>query len=86
MRVVILYAAVLLALTSPTFAQQAIDPAFLQRALDSIANQRNSAQNTAAAQEARAIGAELRVTSLTDELAKAQARIKELEAPTEPKE
>lgn len=49
------------------------DPAFLQRALGSIQSQRNQALDAAAACEARVVG-------LTEDLAKAQARIKELEA------
>lgn len=66
-------------LTSPAFAQlqQGPDPAFMQRALDSIAAQRNNALNAAAVAEARVAG-------LTEELAKATARIKELEPKPEP--
>jgi hypothetical protein len=62
---------VVLLLPSATLAQQA-DPAFLQRAVSVLQTQRNEALNAAAAQQARADG-------LADDLAKAQARIKELE-------
>lgn len=57
-------------LASPAFAQQQPDPAFLQRALAAMQAQRNQAQDIAAEREAQ----------LAVELAKAQARIKELEA------
>ena len=61
------------ALLSPSAAAaQQADPAFLQRAVSVLQTQRNEASNAAAAQQARADG-------LADELAKAQARIKELE-------
>jgi hypothetical protein len=62
----------ILALASAASAQQAPDPAFLQRAVTAIQTQRNQALDVAAAQQARADG-------LADDLAKAQARIKELE-------
>lgn len=65
--------ALLLALlASPAFAQQQPDPALLQKVIGSMQAQRNQAQDTAAVAEARA-------AMLSDELAKAQARIKELE-------
>jgi hypothetical protein len=60
-----------LLLPSAALAQQA-DPAFLQRAVGVLQTQRNDAFNAAAAQQVRADG-------LADDLAKAQARIKELE-------
>lgn len=64
----------------PAFAQQAPDPAFLQRALGAVEQQRNQALNSQAVAEARAAG-------LSDDLAKAQARIKEMETKSEkPKE
>lgn len=65
---------------TPAFAQQAPDPAFLQRALAAVEQQRNQALNSQAVAEARAAG-------LTDDLAKANARIKEMETKIEkPKE
>lgn len=68
---------VLMLLTAtPAFAQQP-DPAFLQRAAAALQTQRNAALDQAAAQQARADG-------LQDALAKAQARIKELEAEKAP--
>lgn len=57
---------------SPAFAEQQPDPAFLQRAITALQAQRNAALDQAAAHQARADG-------LADELAKAQAKIKELE-------
>lgn len=57
---------------TPVFAQQAPDPAFLQRALSALQAQRNAALDAQAVVEARAAG-------LTDDLARAQARIKEIE-------
>lgn len=53
-------------------APPAVDPALLQRALNVLQAQRNQAMDSAAIAEARAAG-------LTDDLAKANARIKELE-------
>lgn len=61
-----------LLLASPAFAQQAPDPAFLQRALTALQTQRNVAMDSAAVAEAK-------LAAMADELAKAQARIKELE-------
>lgn len=66
-------------LATPAFAQQQADPAMLQRALSAIQIQRNQAFDLAASWEARANG-------LAEELAKAQARIKELESKPETKE
>lgn len=67
-------------LATPAFAQQPPDPAFLQRALASIEQQRNQALNAQ-------VVAEARIAALSDELAKANARIKELEPKVEkPKE
>lgn len=57
--------------TGPALAQQA-DPAFLQRAITAIQAQRNLALDAQAVAEAR-------VAMQTEELTKAQARIKELE-------
>lgn len=61
----------LLALTTPAFAQQP-DSIFLQKAITAVQTQRNLAMDTAAVAEAK-------VAQLTEDLAKAQARIKELE-------
>lgn len=66
-------------LAVPAFAQQQVDPAMLQRALGAVQVQRNQAFDLAASWEARANG-------LAEELAKAQARIKELEPKPETKE
>lgn len=66
----IMIAAVLLA--SPAFAQQQPDPRFMQRAIAALQSQRNQALDAAA-------GAEARAAELADDLARAQARIKELE-------
>ena len=63
-----------LSLAAPAFAQQQPDPAFLQRALGSMQAQRNQAMDALAVSEAKSAG-------LADDLAKAQARIKELEKP-----
>lgn len=60
---------VALLLSTPALAQQQHDPMFLQRALTAMQTQRNQAQDVAAEREAQ----------LMNELAKAQARIKELE-------
>jgi hypothetical protein len=58
---------------SPAFAQQpAADPANLMRAVSVLQQQRNSAMDQSASEAVRANG-------LAEELAKAQARIKELE-------
>lgn len=65
--------AVLLALVaSPALAQQQPDPALQQKIIMVLQEQRNRAQDEAALLAARA-------TILADDLAKAQARIKELE-------
>lgn len=77
-RTVVALAAAMLLITSAFAQQQQPDPAFLQRALDSVAMQRNNALNAAAIAEAKA-------GTLEDQLAKAQARIKELEPKLEPK-
>ncbi|MEI5710467.1 hypothetical protein WB401_46285, partial [Streptomyces brasiliscabiei] len=53
------------------FAEQP-DPAFMQRAIAALQNQRNQALDAAAAAAAKAEG-------LSEDLVKAQARIKELE-------
>lgn len=63
---------ILLALSSVASAQQA-DPAFLQRAITAVQMQRNLALDAQAVAEAR-------VAALTEDLAKAQAHIKELES------
>lgn len=66
-------------IATPAFAQQQPhpDPMTLQRAINALQAQRNQAFDLAASWEARANG-------LADDLAKAQARIKELEPKTEP--
>jgi hypothetical protein len=57
----------------PVYAQQQqADPAFMQRAITSLQTQRNNAFDAAAVAEAKAAG-------LTEDLAKANAKIKELE-------
>lgn len=77
MRLILIVAA--LALASPAFSQQApLDSAFLQRAIAAVQTQRNVALDSAAVAEAK-------VSGLTEELAKANARIKELEAKPEEK-
>lgn len=64
---------------SPAAAQQPQpkqdDPAFMQRALTALQAQRNQALDYAAVEAAR-------VAALTEELGKAQTRIKELEKST----
>lgn len=67
-------AIVLALISTPAFAQQQPDPAFMQRALAALQNQRNTAMDSAAAAEAKAAG-------LADDLAKANARITDLEKP-----
>lgn len=63
-----------LLLSSPALAQQQPpDPAFLQRALAAMQTQRNQAMDSAAVLEAR-------LATTADDLAKANARIKEMEA------
>lgn len=64
-------AALILLIASPALAQQQPDPALMQRALAAMQAQRNQALDIAAEREAQ----------LMLELAKAQARIKELEQP-----
>ena len=70
MRIII--AATLLLFAAPALAQQATDAATLQRLLVAIEAQRNQALTQGAYAEAR-------VAALTEDLVKAQARIKELE-------
>lgn len=57
---------------------QTPDPVFLQRAIAAVQTQRNLALDAAAVAEAK-------VATITEELNKAQARIKELEAKIEEK-
>lgn len=57
---------------------QTLDPAFLQRAIAAVQTQRNLALDTAAVAEAK-------VAALSDDLAKANLRIRELEAKAEEK-
>lgn len=64
-------------ISAPVFAQQP-DPAFLQRAIAAVQIQRNLAMDAAAVAEAKA-------AILTDDLAKATVRLKELEAKVEEK-
>jgi hypothetical protein len=68
----IIAAALFLVVATSAQAQQQPDPAFLQRALAAMQGQRNQAMDVAVAQQARADG-------LVDDLAKANARIRELE-------
>lgn len=71
----ILIAATLMAAVA-AYAQQQPDPAVMQRAMNVLQAQRNQAFDQAATAEVRAAG-------LADDLAKAQARIKELEPKAE---
>lgn len=64
---------------SGTALAQQSDPATLQRLLSAVENQRNQALTQHAMAEARAVG-------LADDLAKANARIKELETNAAPKQ
>lgn len=57
--------------------QQQPDPAFLQRAIKLLQQQRNQALDQAVVEKAQCDG-------LAEDLAKAQARIKELEAAPQP--
>lgn len=68
---------VLVLMIVPAFGQQ-VDPAFMQKAIISLQAQRNEALDSAATAQARA-------AMLADELARAQARIKELEPQPEEK-
>lgn len=65
----------LLLSVSSAFAQQQqqADPAFMQRAINALQTQRNTALDAAASQQARADG-------LAEDLAKAQQKIKDFEA------
>lgn len=74
MKNILLLATLLIA--SPAAAQQT-DPAFLNRAIAVLQAQRNAAMDSVAAEKARADG-------LAEDLAKAQARIRELEKPAAP--
>jgi len=67
----------LLLSASTVFAEQAMDPAVLQRAISVIAEQRNAALNSYAIAEAQRVLAE-------EEIAKLKARISELEKPVDP--
>jgi hypothetical protein len=58
--------------TLPAYAQQQTDPAFMQRAITSLQLQRNAALDQVVVSDAKVAG-------LTEDLTKAQARIKELE-------
>lgn len=68
----------LLLISSPALAQQQPDTAFMQRAITAIQTQRNAALDQAVLLQAK-------VDGLTEDLAKAQARIKELEPKPEDK-
>lgn len=59
-------------LVTSAFAQQQPDPTFMQRAITSLQAQRNAALDAQTIAEAKLAG-------VTEDLAKAQARIKELE-------
>jgi TolA-binding protein len=67
-----LFVIALLVLTTPALAQGAPDPAFMQRAIAALQNQRNAALDAQTVAEAKLQG-------LTEDLNKANARIKELE-------
>jgi hypothetical protein len=69
MRLIIIALAIVL---SGAASAQQPDPEFLKRAIAAVQAQRNVALDTAAVAEAK-------VNSLTDDLAKANARLKELE-------
>jgi hypothetical protein len=58
--------------SAPAFSQQQPEVATLQRAINILQMQRNQASD-------QTVAAELRASGLADDLAKAQARIKELE-------
>lgn len=75
-----LIAAAWVALTAPVLAaeQPQNDAAFLGRAIQALQAQRNQALDAVVVQQARADG-------LAEELAQAQAKIKDLEAKAEPK-
>lgn len=68
----IFFVAFSLLFAGAALAQQQPDPALLQRAANALQAQRNQAMDALAVAEARGAG-------LADDLAKAQARIKELE-------
>lgn len=68
---------ILMLASTPVAAQQS-DPVFLQRALTAMQTQRDQAMNALVVVEANVAG-------LKDELAKAQARVKELEPKPEEK-
>jgi hypothetical protein len=63
---------------SPALAQQA-DPAFMQRAIAALQAQRNQALDAAAVSDAKVAG-------LTEDLTKANSKIKELEDKLKPAE
>lgn len=67
-----------LAAASPAFAQQQPDVPTLQMALQAVQAQRNQALDAAA-------GLQVQLVKAQDDLAKAQARIKELEPKSEEK-
>lgn len=78
LRVFVLFSALLL--SSVAFAQQQPDPAFLQKAIAALQIQRNQALDAYVVDEAK-------IATLNEEIAKANARIKELEPkPEAPKE
>jgi hypothetical protein len=66
-----LIALILISVATPAVAQQP-DPVFLQHALASIQAQRNQAMDAAAVSDAK-------VATLTEDLARANAKLKELE-------
>lgn len=79
MRLVLIIILVVIGTGAVAFAQDATNPALLGKALDVIATQRNQALGDAAIWQAKAI-------ILSEELTKAQARIKELETKPEKKD
>lgn len=75
----VIAAAIIVSLAVPAFAQQQLDPALLQRLLGAVRAQRDAGFDSAAIEKARADG-------LAEDLAKAQAHIKELESAQAKKE
>lgn len=70
----VLFLVTMLSFGSVALAEQTVSPAQMQRVVDALAVQRNVALNAQAISEAN-------LAEVREELAKAQARIKELETP-----
>lgn len=75
-RIIVVSGLAYLLLNTVAFGQQQPDPAFLQRSISIVQAQRNQALDSVAFLAAK-------VDGLTEELTKAQARIKELETEKE---